>query len=166
MEDRSSKEFILSSLEAVKDPEIPVVSVVDLGIVRDIRWESDRLVVDITPTYSGCPALKVMENDISTHLRSIGFQDVEVRVVHTPAWSTDWISEKGKKAMKEYGIAPPGKVVDEPLVLLTSKKASPLQCPFCNSLETVLKSEFGSTACKALHFCNSCHQPFEHFKAF
>jgi ring-1,2-phenylacetyl-CoA epoxidase subunit PaaD len=175
-----SKEKVLQILASVLDPEIPVVSVVDMGIIRDVRWqESDSsLHVDITPTYSGCPAMQVIEEDVSKALRHAGYQRVVVNRVFSPAWTTDWMSEEGKKRLKKYGIAPPQcvaapthQVSDEP-VTIGARKSSPtsigreevIPCPFCDSQETELRSQFGATACKAFYFCNACRQPFEYFK--
>lgn len=160
-----AREEIFRILHEVKDPEIPVIDCVELGIVRDVKFESSRIVVDITPTYSGCPAMREIENEISRVLNSYGFQDVLVRTIYAPPWTTDWISEEGREKLKNYGISPPGKA-EESLVTITSSKRSKVPCPFCESLKTELKSEFGSTACKAFYYCSSCSQAFEKFKEF
>jgi ring-1,2-phenylacetyl-CoA epoxidase subunit PaaD len=156
-------------LRAVKDPEIPMIDVVELGIVRDVKVDGSSVSVDITPTYSGCPAMQVIEREIGETLRSHGFTQVKVRTVYSPAWTTDWMSEETKEKFREYGIAPPsgssptGGIAE----LVSIRRAQPTtQCPFCGSSNTVRKSEFGSTACKSIHYCNSCHQPFDHFKDF
>lgn len=160
---------IMEMLRSVKDPEIPMIDVVELGVVRDVVIEGQAIRVDITPTYSGCPAMQVIEREIQSTLQSHGFSDVTVRTVYSPAWTTDWMSEKTKQKFREYGIAPPsgsapaGGIAE----LVSIRRARPTTaCPFCGSSNTELKSEFGSTACKSIHFCNSCHQPFDHFKDF
>ena len=154
---------ILALLREVKDPELPMLDVVELGIVRDVQATDAGVRVDITPTYSGCPALKTIEDDIVAALAGHGFVDVEVRTVYTPAWTTDWLSAEAKETLRVAGIAPPGQVEVEPLVMLT-RSARATVCPFCGSSNTEERSEFGSTACKAIHFCNSCRQPFDRFK--
>jgi len=155
---------LLDILRSVKDPEIPVLDVVELGVVRDVREESGKIVVDVTPTYSGCPALGVMEEEIVEALRSNGYADVEVRKVYSPAWTTDWMSAESKAKLKAYGIAPPHVREAEPLIVLERARRA-LACPYCGSSNTEEKSEFGSTACKAINFCNNCHQPFDSFKS-
>lgn len=159
-----SRDQVLRILEHVRDPEIPVVSVVELGIVREIEISGEHVVVKITPTYSGCPAMRVIEQNVLDTLRDKGVKSAAVETVYSPAWTTDWITEDGKRKLKEYGIAPPGKA-DDGLVSLR-KKAPPINCPFCNSANTRLTSQFGPTACKSLYYCDGCHQPFEHFKPF
>lgn len=147
-----------------------MIDVVDLGIVRDVTFDSGQVIVDVTPTYSGCPAMQVIEREIVHMLESHGFDDVHVRTVYSPAWTTDWMTEDARQRLKEHGIAPPrstrenGGGIAELVSLRRSKPAA--SCPFCGSAQTVEKSEFGSTACKSIHFCNSCHQPFDHFKSF
>jgi ring-1,2-phenylacetyl-CoA epoxidase subunit PaaD len=160
-----ASEELLDILRTVKDPEIPVLDVVELGVVRDVREESGKVVVDITPTYSGCPALRMMEDEIVEALRANGYADVEVRKVYSPAWTTDWMSAESKAKLKAYGIAPPHTREAEPLIVL-ERVSRTLACPFCGSSNTEEKSEFGSTACKSINFCNRCHQPFDHFKSF
>jgi ring-1,2-phenylacetyl-CoA epoxidase subunit PaaD len=157
-------ESIFEILHEVKDPEIPVIDCIELGIIRNVKIIEDKVIVDITPTYSGCPAMKEIEDDVKATLHRHGFVNSQVNLVFSPAWTTDWITESGKQKLKEYGIAPPKKVSDEPQKLFQIGKKN-TQCPFCNSMSTVLKSEFSSTACKALHYCNSCQQPFERFKS-
>lgn len=143
-------------LSTVMDPEVPALSVVDLGIVRDVDVADDGSVtVSITPTYSGCPAMGVIEDDIVAALRAGGYPDVRVRTVYAPAWTTDWISAEAREKLTAYGIAAPE------LVPLQRRVA----CPFCGSRETTMRSEFGPTACKAVMYCNACEQPFELFKA-
>lgn len=165
----ANRDEILAILSKVKDPEIPMIDVVELGIVRDVVMDKDELRVDITPTYSGCPAMQVIEREIVSTLKSHGFDNARVNTVFSPAWTTDWITDEAKQKLRDYGIAPPGTRSDfEGIAELVSlRRARPTtQCPFCGSSNTELKSEFGSTACKSIHYCNSCHQPFDHFKAF
>lgn len=160
---------VLQILKEVKDPEIPMIDVVELGIVRDVVLDDDQLRVDITPTYSGCPAMQVIEREIVLTLKSHGFENARVNTVFSPAWTTDWITDEAKQKLRDYGIAPPGTRSDfEGIAELVSlRRTRPTtQCPFCGSSNTELKSEFGSTACKSIHYCNACHQPFDHFKAF
>ena len=145
---------------AVKDPEVPVLTIEDLGVLRDVRADGDRVTVTITPTYSGCPAMDVIRDDLMLALTSAGFEDVEVRLTLSPAWTTDWMTDAGKRKLSEYGIAPPtgraavGRV----------KLALAVKCPRCGSLETREVSRFGSTSCKALYECRACLEPFDHFK--
>src|SRR5438105_4981226 len=155
---------LLDILRRVKDPEVPVLDVVELGIVRSVERSGDSVTVEITPTYSGCPALKVIEDEIIGTLKSHGYGNVTVRTVYSPAWSTDWLSDATKEKLRNAGIAPPHAVEAEPLILL-HRAALKVECPYCGSSNTEEKSEFGSTACKAIHFCNSCRQPFDRFKS-
>ena len=159
-----SREELYALLETVMDPEVPVLSVVDLGIVRDVAASDEGVVVTITPTYSGCPAMREIEQNVRSVLEEQGLGPVEVRTTYSPAWTTDWISESGREKLEAYGIAPPGRTEEAPLITLR-RRADLLRCPYCKSLNTVEKSHFGSTACKSLWFCNACRQPFEHFKA-
>ena len=146
----------------VADPEIPVLSIADLGVLRDVRVDGDRVVVDITPTYSGCPAMDAIRDDIVLALSAAGFAEVEVRLVLSPAWSTDWMSEEGRRKLTEYGIAPPtGRAALNPGPI---RLAISVRCPQCGSLDTRESSRFGSTACKALYECRACLEPFDHFK--
>jgi ring-1,2-phenylacetyl-CoA epoxidase subunit PaaD len=163
-----TKEAIMEILTEVKDPELPVIDIVELGIVRDVAFEGERLRIDVTPTYSGCPAMEVIEREIMGILKSHGFSDVTVRSVFSPAWTTDWISAGTKEKLRKYGIAPPVAVASGASVeqLVTIRRGSfAVECPYCGSSNTEEKSEFGSTACKAIHFCKACCQPFDHFKA-
>ena len=148
-------------MEEVFDPEVPVLTIVDLGVVRDVKVEGEKCKVIITPTYSGCPAMKRIEDDIVEILNEKGISDVEVELVLAPAWTTDWLSENGRKKLKEYGIAPPENEVDKS-VLFADPTVVP--CPKCNSRDTRLISQFGSTACKAHYQCNECLEPFDYFK--
>lgn len=158
--------MILAILDEVKDPEVPVLSVVELGLVRDVEIREDGVTVVVTPTYSGCPAMKVIEDDVLAALGAHGVKGGRVRTVYAPAWTTDWIGDEAREKLRAYGIAPPGTVAaaeSERLVTITRRRA-PVRCPFCGSADTVLASEFSSTACKALHTCRGCSQPFEEFK--
>ena len=153
-----------SVLGTVMDPEVPVISVVELGIVRDVDVHPEGVTVTVTPTYSGCPAMREIEDDIRTALLAAGAGEVSVNMVFSPAWTTDWIGAEAREKLRAYGIAPPGPAEQGGLVTLTRRRP-PVPCPFCGSADTRLESEFGSTACKAIHVCNSCRQPFDEFKA-
>ena len=145
---------------AVPDPELPVVTIEDLGVLRDVRVaDSGHVVVEITPTYSGCPAMDAIRDDILARLREHGHHDAEVRRVLAPAWTTDWITARGRTALREHGIAPPHPAGPVPLTLS-------VRCPRCGSPETREVSRFGSTACKSLWTCRACLEPFDHVKAF
>lgn len=148
----------LAALGSVTDPEIPVLTIDDLGIVRHVEVDRGRATVTITPTYSGCPAMDVIRTDIVAALQQAGFREIDVRTVYAPAWTTDWMSEAGKQKLAEYGIAPPGRAETGSSVL------GDVRCPRCREhADTV--SEFGSTACKALMVCTGCGEPFDAFKA-
>jgi ring-1,2-phenylacetyl-CoA epoxidase subunit PaaD len=156
---------VMEVLATVPDPEVPAISVVDLGIVRHVEVAVDGAVsVTITPTYSGCPAMHEIEKDIRSALAAEGVPRVEMRTVLSPAWTTDWIGPEAREKLRAYGIAPPGRAEPGGLITLTRAR-TPVACPFCGSRETELRSEFGSTACKAIHVCRSCRQPFDEFKA-
>ena len=165
-----SLEEIWAWLDSVSDPEIPIMSVVDLGIMRNVRWiEENRIstatderelvptvVVTVTPTYSGCPAMAVIKNDIQRALLQRGISRVSFETQLSPAWTTDWMTERGRKRLHEYGIAPPEPQAANPSTLIP--------CPRCGSSDTRLVSRFGSTPCKAFYICNSCLEPFDYFK--
>lgn len=154
-------EHIWELLEQISDPEIPVLSIIDLGVVRDVRQQGDRYEIDITPTYSGCPAMNMIEAEIKILMSSHQIA-ADVKLVLSPAWTTDWMSENGKQKLKKYGIAPPQ---DEQLTLDTLfGQPDKIECPLCNSKNTELISQFGSTACKALYKCKDCLEPFDYFK--
>jgi ring-1,2-phenylacetyl-CoA epoxidase subunit PaaD len=155
------KEQIYNWLEEVSDPEIPVLSVIDLGVVRDAQIVDGEWLITITPTYSGCPAMKTMEEDILSKLKDKGIDSAKVELVLAPAWSTDWLSENGRIKLREYGIAPPEHEVDKS-VLFAEPTVVP--CPKCGSRNTRMISQFGSTACKALYQCNDCQEPYDYFK--
>jgi ring-1,2-phenylacetyl-CoA epoxidase subunit PaaD len=174
----AARETVLAWLGEVMDPEVPAVSVVDLGIVRDVQWKDDAhpgasspgLVVTVTPTYSGCPATEVIAQSIREALLAHGVEQVDVRTQLSPAWTTDWMTPKGRDALRAYGIAPPvlrapvadGTQVIDIGALLPGRAVVP--CPQCSSRKTRLLSQFGSTACKALYQCNDCLEPFDYFK--
>jgi len=156
-----------TALDGVLDPEVPVVSVCDLGIVRDVVETDEGLTVVVTPTYSGCPATEVIEKSIVDALVADGLGPVKVEMRRAPAWTTDWMSEKGRRQLREYGIAPPGPVaaaLSAPLRFVPRQPPEALACPRCESTNTERISAFGATACKALWRCKACGEPFEHFK--
>ena len=182
---RATREQVLDWLDEVMDPEVPVVSVVGLGIVRDVIWleaggdattgkgaGAERLQVVVTPTYSGCPATEVIAASIRESLRGHGIPDVDVTTRLSPAWTTDWMSTQARDALRAYGIAPPmeraanpdGSQVVDIAALLSPHAGVAVPCPQCGSNRTRLLSQFGSTACKALYQCNSCLEPFDYFK--
>ena len=148
-------------MEEVYDPEVPVLTIVDLGIVRSITYQGECCKITITPTYSGCPAMKRIEEDVIQKLDEKGIGNVEVDLVLSPEWTTDWLSDSGRKKLKKYGIAPPENEVDKS-VLFSEPTIVP--CPKCDSKDTKLVSQFGSTACKAHYQCNHCLEPFDYFK--
>jgi len=158
-----TKEQIYEILDQVADPEIPVLTVRDLGIIRDVKIHDDGgIEVVITPTYSGCPAMNTIEINIKASLQEAGFDPVTVKTVLSPAWTTDWLTEEGKRKLKEYGIAPPqGKRFDKNALFAEEKN---IECPHCGSTNTKMVSQFGSTACKAMYKCNDCLEPFDYFK--
>lgn len=147
-------------LEMVKDPEIPVLSISDMGIIKDIDLDGDIVTVRIMPTYSGCPAMDAISQDIQTILTLHGYQNIRIETVLSPAWSSDFITESGRQKLLEYGIAPPEKGAGKAGLMHIAKIA----CPQCGSHSTELVSEFGSTACKALYKCSDCLEPFDYFK--
>jgi ring-1,2-phenylacetyl-CoA epoxidase subunit PaaD len=150
-------------LDEVADPEVPVLSIIDLGIVRDLFVDSaiGSVRVVITPTYSGCPAMDVIAMQIRMCLLSKGAKQVLVENQISPSWTTDWMTEKGKEKLEAYGIAPPKRKSSNPLALFEEDTVT---CPKCKSDDTILTSQFGATSCKALYKCNHCKEPFEHFK--
>lgn len=152
-------------LGTVLDPEVPALSLTDLGIVRDVRAANPGLEVVLTPTYSGCPATEVIEQSVIDALNQAGLGPVTVSMQRAPAWTTDWMSEDGKRKLREYGIAPPGPVAagdGQPIRIV--RREAPVACPRCGSHATERLSAFGATACKALYRCVACREPFEHFK--
>jgi ring-1,2-phenylacetyl-CoA epoxidase subunit PaaD len=151
-------------MERVLDPEVPALSIIDLGIFRGVELKDGVFEISITPTFTGCPAMLAIEQEIGSVLSNEGISNFRIKTVMAPAWTTDWMTEGGKRKLKAYGIAPPAYSTEEHLKALISGRKGPVACPFCNSTDTKLTSPFGSTACKALHFCNNCRQPFEEFK--
>jgi len=160
-----TRDAVFGILNEVKDPEVPVISVVELGIVRDARVDGDVVHVTVTPTYSGCPAMATMRDDLVHRLSDAGY-DARVVVSLTPAWSTDWISDRGRAALRAHGLSAPGPAPRHagPTVLDLLPTRRELSCPRCGSGRTELTSEFGATACKALYRCTDCLEPFEHVK--
>jgi len=155
-----TREQVLQWLHMVPDPEIPVLSIMDLGIVRGVRM-NDEVIVALTPTYIGCPATEVIEQSVLEAVRSHGVDRVSIERVLSPPWTTDWISAEGRAKLRDYGIAPPERGVGKRALLHGER---PIACPRCNSVDTIRVSEFGSTACKASYKCTACLEPFEYFK--
>ena len=149
-------------LEDVCDPEVPVLSIIDLGVLRGVEVDNEKVIVTITPTYSGCPAMNTIAMDIRFKLLGEGYKQVELKTALTPSWTTDWMSEDGKRKLEEYGIAAPV----EPLASMNElfAKGAVVKCPLCKSDNTKLISQFGSTSCKALFQCEDCREPFDYFK--
>jgi len=160
-----TKEQVYEWLNTVTDPEVPVLTILDLGVVRDVNVTNnagtDSVRVTITPTYSGCPAMDVIAIGIRMALMGHGVRNVIVDMQLSPAWTTDWMTEDGKRKLKEYGIAPPNRKAFQALGLFEEEN---ITCPRCGSEDTMVVSQFGPTSCKALYKCNTCHEPFEHFK--
>jgi len=158
-----SADEVLAVLAQVTDPEIPVLTIADLGVLRDVVVEGGRIVVTVTPTYSGCPAMNEIRADVRSALAAHGWHDVEVRTVLAPAWTTDWMSEDGRRKLRKFGIAPPGRGAADGPVLLQIRPR--VECPQCASSDTEEVTRFGSTSCKSMWRCRSCREPFDHFKA-
>jgi ring-1,2-phenylacetyl-CoA epoxidase subunit PaaD len=152
---------LMPVLMQVADPEIPVLSIIDMGVVRSARLQDSEAYIEITPTYSGCPAMDVIGDDIKKAMKEAGFQ-AHVKLILAPAWTTDWITEAGRNALQKYGIAPPLNPDADKDALLGQKRVVP--CPQCGSTNTLMISQFGSTACKALFKCEDCLEPFDYFK--
>jgi ring-1,2-phenylacetyl-CoA epoxidase subunit PaaD len=150
----------LAAATHVVDPEIPVLSLIDLGVLRDIRIAGDTVEIDITPTYSGCPAMRVIELDLEAALRAEGIDKFRISTVLSPAWTTDWLSAEGRRKLADFGIAPPTGSASRRALFA----ADGVACPRCGSADTERLAEFGSTACKALYRCRSCAEPFDYFK--
>ncbi|MCL4136676.1 UNVERIFIED_CONTAM: hypothetical protein GTU68_024009 [Idotea baltica] len=162
MEKTKQHTAIWEILESVTDPEIPVLSILDLGIVRDVKVEADEVSIIITPTYSGCPAMNMIEVEIRKALKSAGYTSIKVNTILSPAWTTAWLTENGKEKLRAYGIAPPED--DSPDVFSLWGDSKAITCPHCGAKTNKLISQFGSTACKALYQCTSCLEPFDYFK--
>lgn len=152
---------VLDIIRTVNDPEIPVLTVIDLGVVKKVTVQGKKVFINLTPTYSGCPAMDMISDDLKSALKEHGYE-AEIKLILSPAWSTDMITEAGRKAMEEYGIASPLEPSNDKLVLTGDAKL--VACTRCKSQNTKLVSQFGSTACKALFQCNDCHEPFDYFK--
>jgi len=162
MKDILHKEEVLKVLGDIPDPEIPVISIVELGVIREIDVHGKKVEVKITPTYSGCPAMKQMEDDVRKKLTEKGFEDIKITTIYQPAWTTDWLSTEAKNKLQHYGIAPPEESTSDKS-FLTGKTKS-ITCPRCKSKNTTMVSQFGSTACKALYKCEDCLEAFDYFK--
>lgn len=156
-------EKVLELLKQVTDPEIPVLTVMDMGIIRKVEVHDGTVEVTITPTYSGCPAMDMISVNIRLALIEAGYRDIRINTVLDPAWTTDWMSEEGKQKLRAYGIAPPAETTARARKLLFDDEVD-VECPRCQSHNTRLLSQFGSTACKALYQCNDCKEPFDYFK--
>lgn len=155
---KTSEQKIWDLLETVCDPEVPVLSILDLGIVRNVEITAEAISIKITPTYSGCPAMDAIAFDIRLKLLENGYKNIKIISILSPAWTTDWMSEEGKKKLNDYGIAAPGKRVAD------GDDDIKVSCPQCKSTNTILLSQFASTACKSLYQCEDCREPFDHFK--
>lgn len=163
MDNEITETYIYDLLNQVPDPEIPVISIVELGVVRGVKIENTgKVVIQLTPTYSGCPAMKLITDDVVAKLTAKGIHKVVVELVTSPAWTTDWITEGAKEKLRAYGIAPPEKTSVDKGLLSGAPKI--VKCPHCHSENTVMVSQFGSTACKALYKCADCLEPFDYFK--
>ena len=159
--DEIGSERIWQALESVKDPEIPVVSIVEMGIVRDVIVEGDSVTIQLTPTFSGCPAMHVIEAEAMKAVLEVGVQNVQVDTVINPPWTSDWITEEAREKLKDFGLTPPRRHGGR--IEITFYDLVP--CPYCDSNNTALKNTFGPTLCRSIHYCNECQQPFEQFKA-
>jgi ring-1,2-phenylacetyl-CoA epoxidase subunit PaaD len=158
-----TEEQVWEFLSVIPDPEIPVITITELGVVRKVDVYRDVAIITITPTYSGCPAMKLFEDEIVSTLKAKGFNSVDIKMVYSPAWTTNWMSSEAKEKLRVYGIAPPIDGTEDKGVLFSSD-VKVVPCPRCKSEKTTLKSQFGSTACKALYKCDDCLEPFDHFK--
>tara|TARA_Y100001954_G_scaffold222746_1_gene260333 strand:- start:426 stop:917 length:492 start_codon:yes stop_codon:yes gene_type:complete len=156
-----NKKLVYRYLSEISDPEIPVINIVEMGVVRDVLFHDSKLEIKLTPTYSGCPAMDMIHQLIEEKLHSKGYNFVEVTLVYKPAWTTDWMSDETKQKLTRFGIAPPVGKVASKKTLLNNDHVS---CPHCGSKNTEMKSMFGSTACKALYVCKKCLEPFDYFK--
>lgn len=155
-----SLDAIWFALHEVKDPEIPIVSLVEMGIVREVKIENDKAIITITPTFAGCPAMHVMKRDVEERVGAMGVE-VEVRTSLTPPWTSDWISDEAREKLKSFGLAPPPRHHGDINVILLEESS----CPRCGSKNTTIKNTFGPTLCRAIYYCNDCQEAFEQFKA-
>ena len=158
-----TKEQVWGFLSEIPDPEIPVITIEELGVLREVEITPITVIITITPTYTGCPAMKMFEDDIITALNQKGIANVELKMIYSPAWTTDWMTDEAKEKLRAYGIAPPvNGTADKGVLFANGPKI--VACPRCKSEKTTLKSQFGSTACKALYTCDDCLEPFDYFK--
>ncbi len=158
-----TKEKIVSLLSEIPDPEIPVISIIELGVIRQVEVLNETSIsLKITPTYSGCPAMKQIEDDVRKKLSENGFTNIEIKTIFSPPWTTDWITSEAKEKLRKYGIAPPEHTTEDKSWLTGKEKV--IACPQCKSIHTKLISQFGSTACKSLYQCQDCLEPFDYFK--
>lgn len=157
---QSDTALIWAALETVTDPEIPVISIVEMGMVPSVRVDGDETVVRMTPTFAGCPALDVIRQNIATAVKDAGYENVRVEVVFDPPWTSDRITDAGRAKLKSFGLAPPGAACGS----LSESRIADVACPLCDSTNTTLESIFGPTLCRAIHYCNTCRQSFEQFK--
>ena len=155
-----TSELIWDLLDEVKDPEFPVVSIVEMGIVREVKLDARKATVILTPTFAGCPALYAIRDEVSRALSQAGVTDTDVRFSYSPPWSSDDLTPQARQKLKEFGVAPPASHQG----LIDPAELLPVPCPYCDSMDTSLKNEFGPTLCRAIYFCNNCNQPFERFK--
>ena len=153
-------EQIWEILDEVKDPEIPVVSVVEMGLIRTVGIAGEKVIVTMMPTFAGCPALQVMQEEIEQRVREAGAEDVEVKMVYAPPWSSNRILPEGRRKLKEFGLSPPPRHDGD----LQAALLEEVSCPYCDSKKTTLKNSFGPTLCRAIYYCENCQQPFEQFK--
>ncbi len=165
MAQNNVEKMVWERLSQIPDPEVPVISILDLGVVRSVAWDGKELLIKITPTYTGCPAMTLFTAEIRAAMQEQGIDHVTINTIYAPAWTTDWLSEKAKYKLKQYGIAPP--VLSSPDDVDNVFSDGPvIPCPRCDSKNTKLVSRFGATACKALYSCQDCKEPFEYFKHF
>jgi ring-1,2-phenylacetyl-CoA epoxidase subunit PaaD len=150
-------------IKEIPDPEIPVLTITDLGVIRDVSMEGTKVIVTITPTYTGCPAMNQFEDDIKSTLVKNNYPEVEIKITYDPPWTTDWLSDEAKLKLQKYGIAPPEERTTDKKYLIGASKKNVI-CPQCKSPNTKMISQFGSTACKALYQCEDCKEPFDYFK--
>lgn len=158
-----AEQHIYDLIKDIPDPEIPVITIVDLGVIRKVEEKGDEFYITITPTYTGCPAMNQFEDDILKTLKEEGISNVKIETSYEPAWTTDWMSDEAKQKLQDYGIAPPQEKTSDKNYIIGKEKKRVI-CPQCKSENTAMISQFGSTACKALYQCNDCKEPFDYFK--
>ncbi len=161
--EKHTEKQIWEFLSEIPDPEIPVITITELGVVRKVELSNEKVIITITPTYTGCPAMKLFEDEIIKTLHEKGIETVEINLVYSPAWTTAWMGDIAREKLRKYGIAPPVKGSEDKGILFESGPKV-VACPRCKSENTILKSQFGSTACKALYQCETCLEPFDYFK--